>query len=468
MKLSHLLGRELSTDVDLGGLCLDSRFIHPGEVFIALTGSASNGQDFIPAAIERGAVAILTDVAVTDEYQVPVIHIEGLRRQVSALAARFYDHPSESLTVVGVTGTNGKSSVCDLLQQAWRQLGLSGAAIGTLGVYGQTQWRRPGMTTADPVQVQAELAMLRDAGVTHVAMEVSSHGLDQGRVEAVQFHTGVFTNLTRDHLDYHGTLESYAQAKQRLFVDLAPAHRVLHADTPAAMALYDADSVSYGSEGQIKICDAQVQRTGWTFRLEQGDQTHSASCGLLGAFNLDNLAAVSAVLLAQGVSLADAAAVLGKLTTVPGRMEWVSQTPAVLVDYAHTPDGLQAALTAVRAHCAGRLWVVFGAGGDRDTGKRPQMGAVASELADQIVITSDNPRSESPDQIIADILAGVTREAIQIVDRIDAIEYALEHMDDQDVLLIAGKGHETDQVLATGTVHHDDREVARAWLEATC
>ena len=468
MRLSTLLGQALDQDAEFNGLSLDSRFIHPGEVFVALSGNASKGQDFIPMALERGAVAILTDAPVAGAFSVPVVQIESLRYRVSELAARFYADPSQDLVVVGVTGTNGKSSVCDLLQQAWRQLGLPAAAIGTLGVYGETQWRRPGMTTADPIQVQAELAMLRDAGVSHVAMEVSSHGLDQGRVEAVQFAVGVFTNLTRDHLDYHGSLEAYAQAKQRLFTALSTHSRVLHAGTPQAMEMLDSDSLSYGPEGQVRIQDAQPGSNGWQFNLVYQDQSVPSHCKLLGDFNLDNLAAVVAVLMRQGFELPAIAQVLPALAPVPGRMEWVSTEPAVLVDYAHTPDGLAAALQAARAHCAGSLWVVFGAGGDRDAGKRPEMGAVASQYADHLIITSDNPRSEAPADIIADIAAGVTASSHQILDRIEAIEYGLAQMSAHDVLVIAGKGHETDQILASGAVHHDDREVARAWLEAAC
>ena len=466
MKLSVLLDRSLERDVEVQGLCLDSRFIHPGEVFVALTGDALDGRDYVAAALERGAVAILSERPLDVTLDCPVIVIEQLRMQLSDLAARFYQHPGADLQIVGVTGTNGKSSVCDLLQQAWSALGVSGAAIGTLGVYGVTQWRRPGMTTADPIQVQAELAMLRDAGVSHVAMEVSSHGLVQGRVEAVPFQCAVFTNLSRDHLDYHGTLDAYAQAKQRLFVDLQPAARVLHAQTPAAMQVQDSTSVLFGEGASLSVSDAQASPTGWSFVLNAQGDSVKTSTQLLGAFNLDNLLAVVGVLQTQGFELAQIAELLPGLKAVPGRMEWVSHQPAVLVDYAHTPDGLSAALQAARQHCQGRLWVVFGAGGDRDAGKRPMMGQVAGDLADQIVVTSDNPRSEDPASIIHQIQAGVGRASQAIEDRIEAIHFALSEMQDDDTLVIAGKGHETLQVLATGSIHHDDREVAGHWLES--
>jgi len=469
MKLSALLEQSVEGDIEIQGLCLDSRFVHPGEVFVALSGERAQGQDFVLGARERGAVAILTDQPLDMALDCPVVVVPNLRMQLSALAARFYGYPSRSLHVVGVTGTNGKSSVCDLLQQAWRALGLSGAAIGTLGVYGQTQWRRPGMTTADPIQVQAELAMLRDAGVTHVAMEVSSHGLVQGRVEAVEFQCGVFTNLSRDHLDYHGTLDAYAQAKQRLFTELSCAHRVLNADTPAAVAVADPQASLYGSQGTISISDAQADSAGWRFTLNVQDQTRACRTHLLGVFNLDNLCAVVAVLLNQGVALDAIANLIPQLSAVPGRMEWVSHQPAVLVDYAHTPDGLSAALMAARQHCQGQLWLVFGAGGDRDVGKRPMMGQVAGDLADCIIVTSDNPRSEDPTRIIEQIQAGIGGPSQAVEDRVAAIHQALQSMSPEDTLVIAGKGHETQQILANTVVHHDDREVAKAWLEGqTC
>ena len=474
MRLSQILpadcdALDASADVVIEGLALDSRFIHPGEVFVALSGGQVRGQDFIEMALERGACAVLTDQPIETELSVPVVYLPNLRMRLSAMAAEFYGHPSQSMSVVGVTGTNGKSSVCDLLQQAYRLLGVSGAAIGTLGVYGETLWRKPGMTTADPIQVQAELAMLRDAGVTHVAMEVSSHGLDQGRVEAVQFQSAVFTNLTRDHLDYHKTFEAYAQAKKRLFTELSCQTRHLNAQTPEAMSLATpADSIFCSAQG-VGVENARPMASGWEFEWALGEQRIVTSTSLLGQFNLDNLSAMASVMLSQGFELADIARITPELTTVPGRMEWVSQQPAVLVDYAHTADGLQACLSAARAHCSGQLWVVFGAGGDRDVGKRPEMGRAASEYADRLIVTSDNPRSESPEAIIQDVLAGVTANYEVQPDRVDAIHHAIRTMSEQDVLVIAGKGHETEQVLADRVLQHDDREVARAALaEVLC
>ncbi|QGG80949.1 UDP-N-acetylmuramoyl-L-alanyl-D-glutamate--2,6-diaminopimelate ligase [Litorivicinus lipolyticus] len=450
---------------EITGLTLDSRAIAPGMLFCAVSGALSDGHDFIQAAIESGASAVICERAC--ELSVPCVVDPQLRHSLSALAGRFYADPSHDLRLVGVTGTNGKSTLCDLLQQAHHALGHRSAAMGTLGVYGARDYGYSGNTTADPIQIQADLAALRTDAVTDVAMEVSSHGLAQGRAEALRFDVGVFTNLSRDHLDYHGDMDRYALAKQHLFVGLRPRHWVLNAQTPEAALLAPlADAATlYGDGGSVRAQHIQARPSGVAFELVTEADRGTVESQLLGDFNVDNLLACAAVLLAQGVAFATVCKTLAGLRPVRGRMQVISQSPLVLVDYAHTPDGLAAALRGARAHCHGQLWVVFGAGGDRDTGKRPLMGQAADQLADRIVLTSDNPRSEDPELIMDDIEAAIHRPVHRQTQRTLAIEWAIRQMAPQDTLLIAGKGHEREQIIGHQVMHHDDAEVARRALD---
>lgn len=435
---------------------LDSRRVGPGDVFIAVVGRSADGRSFIPQAVAQGACAVLLDAGgATPELRrlgVPLLEIAGLSSQLASLAARFYGLAAGGVALLGVTGTNGKTTVTHILAQLLNALGEPCGTIGTLG-WGMGGTRHDtGMTTPDAVSSARILRRLAEAGAHFAAMEVSSHGLHQGRVAQLAFRAAVFTNLTRDHLDYHGTMVEYGAAKRSLFTRSMPLgvfnidddygaqlfadHRLCQARLAYSLANPSADvycrQLRYDADGA----------SGWLV-TPWGEAP--LQCPLIGDFNVLNVLACVALLSGLDFQLQRVAGLLPTLKGVPGRVEVVhGGGPLVVVDYAHTPDALASVLRAVRRHTRGELRVVFGCGGDRDRGKRPLMGEVAAQLADRIVLTSDNPRSEPPDAIIADIAEGIgSRDGVTVeVDRAAAIRLALAEALPSDVVLIAGKGHE--------------------------
>lgn len=470
-----------AASLSISGLALDSRAVRRGEAFLALRGTHGHGIAFAAQAVERGAAVVLAEAPVVpaETLAVPVLWIEHLQTQVGELAARFHERPSEALRVIGVTGTNGKTSTVQLLAQALALLGHRPATIGTLGAGLHGQLRDTGCTTPDAVSVQGLLADFRDAGATHVAMEVSSHALDQGRVGAVEFEVAAFTNLTRDHLDYHGTMEAYGAAKAKLFAwpglqtaaingDDAFGAQLL-AQLPAGVRGLRL-SAQGNAAAEVSASLVTTTAAGLAFRLHTPWGAHYVKSRLLGRFNVANLLTVTACLGALGEPFERIVAALESLAPVNGRMNrfgGMDGQPLVVVDYSHTPDALEQALTALRAHCAGKLICVFGCGGERDAGKRPLMGALAARLADIAIVTDDNPRGEDGDAIVAQIVAGMTqakRYGVQR-DRAAAIDEAVAMAGPDDVVLIAGKGHETYQDGAQGRRPFDDMAVARAALE---
>ena len=471
---------DVTGDIRVSGLTLDSRRVRAGDAFIALKGANAHGITFAPAALAQGASAMIAEgpAPVAFEYaNLPVVWIDGLRDRVGEIAARFFDRPAAALHVVGVTGTNGKTSIVQLLAAALETLGARAATIGTLGA-GLHGALEPGeRTTPDVVNVHAMLAHFRDNGASHVAMEVSSHALDQSRVNAVDFEVAVFTNLTRDHLDYHGTMDAYGAAKAKLFAWPGLRSAVINADDAfgrdvAARLPETVQRLRYAIDVDVEIRARNVRTHGGGLSFDLatpwGDgEIHSP---LLGRFNVYNLLAVAGCLGALGYSLAQIQKTLPHLQPVAGRMNRLGggALPLVVVDYAHTPDALQQALTSLRAHCAGRLICVFGCGGERDAGKRPQMGAIAERLADEIVVTDDNPRGEDGDAIVAQILAGLgDRQRARVLrDRAAAITSALREAHSGDIVLIAGKGHEPYQEVGGVKRPFDDADVARRMLEA--
>jgi UDP-N-acetylmuramyl-tripeptide synthetase len=452
--------------VIITGMTSDSRDVSAGDVFIAQKGLRRDARDFVADVIARGAAAVLVE---RDEKwpehrivnNVPVLVVEALMERAGEIASRFYGEPSQAMTVFAVTGTNGKTSVAHLLAGALTRLGKKAAVLGTVGngLYGQLAYSTH--TTLDPIHLQQLLAEFRAAGAEYVALEASSHGLEQGRLNGTRIHTALFTNLTRDHLDYHGTMQAYAAAKGRLFSWPGLCAAVLNADdsqfnifrtTLAAdvplcsysiLSSQAADLVAEHIEPSLAGLQVDV-------RTAQGVvQLHSK---LLGRFNVSNLLAVLGGLLTVGVSLPAALDALADVAAVPGRMECftLGNAPTVVVDYAHTPDALEKALVSLREHTKADLWCVFGCGGDRDRGKRPQMATVVEHMADHIVLTSDNPRSERPEAIIADIEAGfhAPRGLLVELDRRSAIRAAINAAMPDDIVLVAGKGHEAYQEIA--------------------
>jgi len=478
-------------DIVVRGLALDSRRVQEGDAFVALAGTQAHGIAFAPMAATRGASIVLAekpDVATpastaippsnVDTGGVPVVWLDGLREGLGAIAARFFGDPSRSLEVIGVTGTNGKTSTVQLLAQALHHAGRTTATIGTLGAGLHGALREGERTTPDAICAQGLLAEFRDAGASHVAMEVSSHALEQGRVNAIAFDLAVFTNLSRDHLDYHGTMQAYGAAKRRLFEWPGLSAAIINADDafgrtliasvpPGARLLrYAIDS----DDAEVVARDLESGANGQRFRLDTPWGAGTIATRLLGRFNVSNLLAVAACLGQLGLAFDAIAAALGALTPVAGRMNRLGGAgaqPLIVIDYAHTPDALEQALASLRAHGAGRLICVFGCGGERDAGKRPQMGAIAEALADRIIITDDNPRGEDGDVIVEQIVAGLKRPERATIerDRALAIAQAIEFAHPSDIVLIAGKGHEPYQEVAGAKRPFDDLAIARHALE---
>lgn len=483
--LAGLASLKPGQEREISGLTLDSRQVTAGGLFLACAGSRSHGLAYARQALERGAGVILWEAdgaegdrlaAALGELPVPLLRVPGLSRRVSEIAGRFYGDPSRQMFLCGITGTNGKTSISQLLAQALQDEMPCGI-MGTLGYGFPGAIESTGYTTPDPVNLQRLLARMRDQGARAVTMEVSSHALDQGRADGLSFDAAVFTNLSRDHFDYHGTLENYAAAKQRLFHMPGLSCAVINIDDPQGRRLFDTlvpgvETLAYSIE-ESRVFPSGL--TGWARALSitptgQGMEIRIAShrgegvlkSRLLGRFNAANLLAVLLVLLQRGWDLSRSLRVMQGLETVPGRMQLFGgdRQPSVVVDYAHTPDALDKALQAVRVHCGGRLSVVFGCGGDRDRGKRPQMGLLAERLADRVYVTDDNPRSESSAGIIGEILAGMQRPEAACVeaDRGRAIRQAIDEARPGDLVLVAGKGHEDYQLVGDLTLHFDDRE----------
>ena len=465
----------------VSGLTLDSRRVRRGDAFFALRGLHGHGIEFAASAVQRGAQVVLAEAPAvdTEPLSVPLLWIDDLHSQVGEIAARFYDRPAEAMRVIGITGTNGKTSCVQLLAQALTFLGHRAATIGTLGAGLHGKLREGERTTPDAISVQGLLADFRDADVSHVAMEVSSHALEQDRVAAVDFELAAFTNLTRDHLDYHGSMEAYGAAKAKLFawpglqaavinIDDAFGHE-LAAQLPADVKSFRL-SMADNADAEIAASNIVTSGEGLAFQLRTPWGRHALNSLLLGRFNVANLLTVVACLGALGESFERIVAAVETLQPVNVRMSRLGgqhALPLVVVDYAHTPDALEQTLTALRAHCAGRLICVFGCGGERDAGKRPVMGEIAARMADIAIVTDDNPRGEDGDAIVAQIVAGMSSARSMAVqrDRAMAIGHALKLARSGDVVLIAGKGHETYQESAAGKRPFDDLAVAHAALE---
>ena len=485
--LSELLADLAEPDVAqnplIQGLALASRRVRAGDLFLACAGGRVHGLAFAAEAVRAGAVGVVYEPSggelepLVRGLGVPVLALPRLSEKIGLIADRFYGHPSRDLFIVGVTGTNGKTSCSHFLAQALERSAHRCGVIGTLGygLYGALAGSSH--TTPDAVTLHALLADLRDRGARSVAMEVSSHGLAQGRVNGVAFDVGIWTNLTRDHLDYHGDMDAYFAAKQRLFEMPGLRYAVVNADDEYGRRLCQclpagAEPIRYGLGDQVmrpggryvRGVDLRLHSAGLDLRIDSSWGEGVLRSGLLGHYNAGNLLAVLATLLLMDMPLPQATAVLERTATVPGRLERFGggDRPLLVVDYAHTPDALEQVLRALRTHCAGQFWCVFGCGGERDRGKRPLMAAVAERHADRVVVTDDNPRREDADRIVADILAGFRdpdRACVQR-DRAAAIRFAFEHAHPGDVVLIAGKGHEECQLIGDEVRPFSDRALA--------
>lgn len=475
MTLADLLldeGLAIDTaDLTVRGLTLDSRKVEPGFVFAALPGVKVHGRDFISKALANGAAVILTDTPV--EASVPVIVVDEPAALLARMAARF--HPRQPGHIVAITGTNGKSSTVEFLRQIWAGAGLEAACLGTLGVTRGDQVEVTGYTTPDAVALQAALDRLAGEGVTHLAMEASSHGLKQHRMDGVRLQVGAFTNLTQDHLDYHPDFADYFASKLKLFTERLPAtgRAVINVDSEWGGKMADAararglEVLTLGWRGRdLTIREITPRAASQSVVFSWRGADHALDIPLVGEFQILNALGAAAIALADGVAEASVLASLKTLGGVPGRLEKVGETAdkaPVLVDYAHTPDGLDKLLRAARPHTRGRVIVIFGCGGDRDASKRSKMGVIAANQADHIIVTDDNPRSEDPALIRQAILKGCP-QAEEMADRAEAIRHGVAMLRAGDCLLIAGKGHETGQTVGDVVHPFDDREQGRQAL----
>jgi UDP-N-acetylmuramoyl-L-alanyl-D-glutamate--2,6-diaminopimelate ligase len=473
MRLADLIADDMSfdprhADVEIAGLVVDSRAVKPGTLFAAMPGTKVDGLSFVPQALAAGAVAILAERApdVALPTGVALVTSGNVRRALARMAARFY--PRQPATIAAVTGTSGKTSVAAFTRQIWARLGHQAASIGTVGVVSPNGQVYGSLTTPDPIELHRTLDELARGGVTHLALEASSHGLDQFRLDGVAITVAGFTNITRDHLDYHGTFESYRTAKQRLFDALMPVGGAAvldvdheHADAfVAAAAVRGLGILTVGARGAgLKLVSTRVEGLGQTLVVEHRGKSYTVRLPLVGTFQVENALVAAGMAIMTGSDPAAVFAALEHLEGAKGRLEraGLHNGAPIFVDYAHKPDALAKALDALRPFVSGRLVLVFGCGGDRDAGKRPIMGAIAVEKADVVIVTDDNPRSEEPAAIRAQILAAAPG-AREIGDRRLAIRTAIADLRKGDVLLVAGKGHETGQIVGSVVLPFSDHE----------
>ena len=480
MRLRDLLGNDAAIEaavaaLEVTGLALDSRAVKPGDLFFALAGSKTDGARFVDAAIAAGAAAIVGDHAPAGS-KVPFIAVANPRRALALAAAKFF--PMQPATIAAVTGTSGKTSVAAFTRQIWERLGHASASIGTIGLVSPKRTLYGSLTTPDPIALHRQLDEIAREGVTHLAFEASSHGLDQYRLDGVRVSAGGFTNLTRDHMDYHPTVAHYLAAKLRLFRELVPpgGAAVISADHDCSTEAIDAararglQVMTVGRNGDgagegIRLVNAEVSGLSQELSLVHRDRAYAIRLPLVGEFQIENALVSAGLAIGTGSDAANVFASLEHLEGAKGRLERVGERNGapIFVDYAHKPDALAKALQALRPYAKRRLIVVFGAGGDRDAGKRPIMGGIAADNADRVIITDDNPRSEKPEAIRAAILAAA-KGAREIGDRAAAIRAAIEELEEGDALLVAGKGHETGQIVGGEVLPFSDHEAVAAAL----
>jgi UDP-N-acetylmuramoyl-L-alanyl-D-glutamate--2,6-diaminopimelate ligase len=477
MRLRNLLGDKATLDASAGavaatGIAVDSRQVKAGDVFFALSGAKTDGTRFIDQAIAAGAVAIVSDQPPPANVRVPYVKIENPRRELALAAARLF--PRQPGTIAAITGTSGKTSVAAFTRQIWQTFGFAAASIGTIGIVAPSRAVYGSLTTPDPVALHRSLDELAGEGVTHLALEASSHGLDQFRLDGVRVNAGAFTNLSRDHMDYHPTVEHYLAAKLRLFRELVVEDglAVIAADHIHSQVVIDAAKARHlriltvGRTGDgIRLVDATIDGFRQTLKIVCEGKTYMLRLPLVGEFQIENALVAAGLVIGNGGDVQRAFNALEQLEGAKGRLELVGHRNGapVFVDYAHKPDALEKALTALRPYAEHRLVVVFGAGGDRDAGKRPLMGEIAARNADVVIVTDDNPRSENPASIRAAILANASG-AREIGDRAEAIHAGVAGLEPGDVLLIAGKGHESGQIVGDRVLPFSDHDAARAAL----
>jgi UDP-N-acetylmuramoyl-L-alanyl-D-glutamate--2,6-diaminopimelate ligase len=487
MTLTELLQDIIAIDPKLNyavtGITDDSRLLKSGDLFLAYQGEKQDGRKFIDEAVSKGASAIISEAknggAFGKSCNIPLILVPNLRAKIGNIAAKFYGYPSKQMKIIGVTGTSGKTSCSNFIAQALHNSGVKCGVIGTLGNGFSGELIQGTNTTPGAIALQQQLAAFWRQQAKVVSMEVSSHSLDQGRVNGIDFSTGVFTNLSHEHLDYHGNMTNYGESKKRLFIDYNLCNAVINADDVFGSQLlvevakkiptiaYSITNIKTGID-TIRVVDLKMRNKGFIAEVITPWGNGLLTSKLLGRFNVSNILASLAVLLLMEMPLEQALHYLAELNTIAGRMELFGGKgqPLVIVDFAHKPDALEKVLIELREHCHGKLWCVFGCGGDRDRSKRPLMGQIAERYSDYVVIADDNPRTESPQQIVDDIVSGLVRPLAVTVehDRAVAIAYAVNKAKFGDIILIAGKGHETYQLIGNEKIAFSDAEQVRKLL----
>jgi len=476
-----LIGIVDAPTIKYNNICDDSRNVKKGTVFFALKGLSSDGCDFIESAINSGACAVIYEPPYdlsNIETSIPIIAVEDLKLEIANIVSRHYESSINEMSIIGVTGTNGKTTVSWLIHQGFKKIGYKSGYIGTLG-YGLENLNLNELTTPSCMKLHKILSEFQNSGVEYVVMEISSHAIDQRRIEGINFNSVIFTNLSRDHIDYHGNMENYGETKAKLFLERQSKIKIININDSFGRSLIERvdeevistsiEPVNVDKDKFISVTKYETNGSGFDIDLKSSWGTFKTHVPLLGTFNIENVIQTIALFLSLGFSLSKIQTIIEGMKAPSGRMESVDVDnnhllPRVLVDFSHTPDALKLSLQSIRDHYDGKIWCVFGCGGDRDRGKRKMMGNIAERYADYVIVTSDNPRNENPEKIISDILEGISSEVETIASREEAINFAIMKANKNEIILIAGKGHESYQKIGEETLKFSDHKISKRSL----
>ena len=476
-----LYGIKDAPPIKYNNICDDSRYVNKGTVFFAVKGLSSDGCDFIESAINSGACAVVYEPPYdlsNIETSIPIIAVDDLKLEIANIVSRHYESSINEMSIIGVTGTNGKTTVSWLIHQGFKKIGYKSGYIGTLG-YGLENLNLNELTTPSCMKLHKILSEFQNSGVEYVVMEISSHAIDQKRIEGINFNTVIFTNLSRDHIDYHGNMENYGETKAKLFLERQSKIKIININDSFGRSLIERvdegvistsiEPINIDKDKFISVTKYETNGSGFDIDLKSSWGTFKTHVPLLGTFNIENVIQTIALFLSHGFSLSKIQIIIEGMKAPSGRMESVDVDnnhllPKVLVDFSHTPDALKLSLQSIRDHYDGKIWCVFGCGGDRDRGKRKMMGNIAERYADYVIVTSDNPRNENPEKIISDILEGISSKVETIVSREEAINFAIMNANKNEIILIAGKGHESYQKIGEETLEFSDHKISKKSL----
>ena len=476
-----LYGIKDAPPIKYNNICDDSRYVNKGTVFFAVKGLSSDGCDFIESAINSGACAVVYEPPYdlsNIETSIPIIAVDDLKLEIANIVSRHYESSINEMSIIGVTGTNGKTTVSWLIHQGFKKIGYKSGYIGTLG-YGLENLNLNELTTPSCMKLHKILSEFQNSGVEYVVMEISSHAIDQKRIEGINFNTVIFTNLSRDHIDYHGNMENYGETKAKLFLERQSKIKIININDSFGRSLIERvdegvistsiEPINIDKDKFISVTKYETNGSGFDIDLKSSWGTFKTHVPLIGTFNIENVIQTIALFLSHGFSLSKIQTIIEGMKAPSGRMESVDMDnnhllPKVLVDFSHTPDALKLSLQSIRDHYDGKIWCVFGCGGDRDRGKRKMMGNIAERYADYVIVTSDNPRNENPEKIISDILEGISSKVETIVSREEAINFAIMKANKNEIILIAGKGHESYQKIGEETLEFSDHKISKKSL----